>query len=229
MISKLGPECFNAAYFGHDPNEHVSNYHTPYGSKGISRSAVRTIEAFLIATEFWRKKGFNKLNILDVGGATGVTASTLNRFQLLGIKAFSTDLSAWATQNAVTSMKSRIVQADVNDLPFKNASFDGLVSFDVLEHVPENIVSQGIREMHRVLREGGRAIIVVNTGDFGDFEKDITHVTKRNVSWWQEQFIEAGFSIADPVSFPGRRLLSHNPHIAWRFKIVHPSLIIADK
>lgn len=43
--------------------------------------------------------------------------------------------------------------------PFEDASFDGLVSFQVLEHVPDPSFS--MREMHRVLKPGGLAFITV--------------------------------------------------------------------
>lgn len=44
-------------------------------------------------------------------------------------------------------------------LPFEDASFDGIICFEVLEHVqdPEAVV----REFHRVLKPGGQAVISV--------------------------------------------------------------------
>jgi len=57
---------------------------------------------------------------------------------------------------AAAAAKGRtIVQGDVDEpLPFDDASFDGVVLKDVLEHVAEPVSL--VREVHRVLRPGGR-------------------------------------------------------------------------
>ena len=48
--------------------------------------------------------------------------------------------------------------ADVTDLPFDVASFDLVICNHVLEHVPDD--SGAISEIHRVLRPGGRALML---------------------------------------------------------------------
>jgi SAM-dependent methyltransferase len=52
--------------------------------------------------------------------------------------------------------------ADVCALPFADSTVDAIVSANVLEHVPEDVAALG--EMRRVLRAGGRAVIVVPAG-----------------------------------------------------------------
>ena len=49
------------------------------------------------------------------------------------------------------------MQADVQDLPFDDCTFDRIICIHVLEHVPDD--RQGLREMYRVLKPGGRAIL----------------------------------------------------------------------
>lgn len=51
------------------------------------------------------------------------------------------------------------VQADARDLPFDDESFDAVICSHVLEHIPEDI--DVAREMSRVLRRNGRALIQV--------------------------------------------------------------------
>jgi len=49
------------------------------------------------------------------------------------------------------------VRADIQDLPFDAGSFDLVLCMHVLEHVPDD--HRALRELHRVLRPGGRAIL----------------------------------------------------------------------
>lgn len=48
--------------------------------------------------------------------------------------------------------------ADVTDLPFVDAAFDLAICNHVLEHVPDDAAA--IAELHRVLRPGGRALML---------------------------------------------------------------------
>lgn len=51
------------------------------------------------------------------------------------------------------------VQGDGTKLPFRDASFERLLSFGSIEHFPD--VVAGIREIRRVLTPDGRAVVVV--------------------------------------------------------------------
>jgi SAM-dependent methyltransferase len=51
------------------------------------------------------------------------------------------------------------VNADVRALPFSDASFDAVYSMGTIEHFPET--DAAVREIYRVLKPGGRAIIGV--------------------------------------------------------------------
>ena len=49
------------------------------------------------------------------------------------------------------------VQADITQLPFADEEFDVVLINHVLEHVPDD--RQALREIYRVLRPGGRALM----------------------------------------------------------------------
>ena len=51
------------------------------------------------------------------------------------------------------------VQASITDLPFEDASFDLVYSNGVIHHLPET--ERAVAEFHRVLRPGGRAVVMV--------------------------------------------------------------------
>jgi SAM-dependent methyltransferase len=55
--------------------------------------------------------------------------------------------------------EGRWVQGDGTALPFPAAAFDRVFSFGSMEHFPD--VGLGFAELYRVLRSGGRAVVVV--------------------------------------------------------------------
>ncbi len=52
-----------------------------------------------------------------------------------------------------------LLRADIRDLPFADASFDLAYTMGTIEHIAE--YRHALRELHRVLRPGGRAIVGV--------------------------------------------------------------------
>ncbi len=52
-----------------------------------------------------------------------------------------------------------MVAVDIRDIPYPACSFDAIYCSHVLEHVPED--RSAMREMHRVLRPGGWALVLV--------------------------------------------------------------------
>lgn len=63
-----------------------------------------------------------------------------------------------------------MVQADACDLPFEDESFDLAVCVHTLEHIPDD--RQALREMQRVLRPGGRAVLQVPPSDLAETRED---------------------------------------------------------
>lgn len=55
--------------------------------------------------------------------------------------------------------KIRFLCVDACQLPFKNNTVDCIFSVDVLEHLNDSELKSLVREMHRVLKEGGKFIV----------------------------------------------------------------------
>jgi SAM-dependent methyltransferase len=55
--------------------------------------------------------------------------------------------------------RAALFHASVTDLPFGDDSVDGAVALNLLEHIPDDVLV--LRELARVLRPGGRAVVVV--------------------------------------------------------------------
>lgn len=97
--------------------------------------------------------------ILDLGCSSGLmTAEVVRRWPtgfVLGVDAESEGL---ASAHRVLPHVP-FLHASGTDLPVDDCTFDGVVSLNVLEHIPDDI--SVLAEVERVLRPGGTAVVVV--------------------------------------------------------------------
>jgi SAM-dependent methyltransferase len=93
--------------------------------------------------------------VLEVGTGTG---GMLHALRSRGHRAAGVELRhAFIAQARAHYGPMPIAQVNGVALPFKDGSFDAVVTFDVFEHIPD---SDGhLREAHRVLRPGGSYLI----------------------------------------------------------------------
>jgi len=99
--------------------------------------------------------------VLEIGVGLG---SDFLRFVRAGARGTGVDL----TQHAVELVRRRldlegldadVLQADAEQLPFADASFDRIYSWGVLHHSPDT--DRAVREAIRVLRPGGRLCVML--------------------------------------------------------------------
>ncbi len=106
--------------------------------------------------------------VLDVGCGTGTLAIAAQRRvgsagTVHGIDA-SPEMIARATRKAARAAVDVVFGTGIAEsLPFPDARFDAVLSTVMLHHLPGKARPQGVREMRRVLRPGGRLLTV----DFG--------------------------------------------------------------
>ena len=101
-------------------------------------------------------------------------------------------------------------QADVSDLPFASASFDAAICIHVLEHVQRD--REAIREIHRVLKPGGWALITVPINlDQATFEDpSVESPEERRRLFGEEQHVRAyGCDFAGRLSEAGFEVVLH--------------------
>jgi SAM-dependent methyltransferase len=100
--------------------------------------------------------------IADLGCSTGYLLEDLAR-AYPGASLIGVDLVGSGLRKAHASVPEvRLVQADLCALPLADASVDAAVSANVLEHVADDRAA--LAELHRVLRPGARAVLVVPAG-----------------------------------------------------------------
>jgi ubiquinone/menaquinone biosynthesis C-methylase UbiE len=100
-------------------------------------------------------------DVLDIGGGMG---TDLAQFAKHGARVTDVDLSgghlALAQENlALRGLTGRFVHHDAETLPFEDSSFDVVYSNGVIHHTPHT--ERVVREIYRVLRPGGRAIVMI--------------------------------------------------------------------
>ena len=96
--------------------------------------------------------------LLEIGCSDGLLEEKLQKkfTSLTGIDTNSSDIEI-ARKSGIKNAKFLVANAE--KLPFKSSTFDKIICSEVLEHVDDD--AKAIREMRRVLKGSGEAIITV--------------------------------------------------------------------
>lgn len=97
-----------------------------------------------------------KISILDAGCGTGFILKHLSKYGI----SFGIDISDTAIAYCRERGLTRIARASISCLPFRDESFDLIISTDVFYHMAVENDNEAISEIYRVLRRGG--ILIVN-------------------------------------------------------------------
>jgi demethylmenaquinone methyltransferase/2-methoxy-6-polyprenyl-1,4-benzoquinol methylase len=98
--------------------------------------------------------------VLDVGTGTAKLAATVAR-QLPGARVVGVDFSEPMLRASTSSARIPLAAADALRLPFEDARFDAVMSAFLLRNLSD--VGAGIAEQARVLRPGGRLVVLETT------------------------------------------------------------------
>jgi SAM-dependent methyltransferase len=126
--------------------------------------------------------------VLDLGCGVGWAAHlAVER----GADVVGLDFSARAlTLAAAIDTRPHWLQGDGGQLPFADGSFDRVLSFGSLEHFPD--VPAALGELHRVVRPGGRAVLVVPNFYVRTEQPQELRLSRTG---WTERFSAAGLRV----------------------------------
>lgn len=119
--------------------------------------------------------------VLDVGCGTGTLALAAKKLvgprgEVQGIDA-APEMIARARQKAAQAgIEVKFEPAVVERLPFPDSSFDVVLSSLMLHHLPLRLRGEALREMYRVLKPGGRLLVVDFEPPRGFFAKFLVRV-----------------------------------------------------
>ena len=137
--------------------------------------------------------GVLRPRLLDAGCGTGANLAFLEKYGVpFGLELFWRGLQFGRDRGL-----ARLTQGTVTSLPFRDASLDVVLSFDVLYCLPDPSERQAIAEVFRVLRSGGSLIVNVAAldmlkGDHSAFSNEVRRYTKGEL---REKLERAGFRV----------------------------------
>jgi SAM-dependent methyltransferase len=131
------------------------------------------------------------LKILDVGCGTGANLQMLAQFGA----AEGVDVSVEALDFCRARGLANVKQGAAESLPYEDATFDLVTGLDVVEHLDDDIA--GLREISRILRPGGRAVLFVPAFMFlWGVQDDISHHRRRyTLSELKQKLRAVGLSV----------------------------------
>jgi len=130
--------------------------------------------------------------VLDAGCGTG---ATLVRLAAEGYAGFGLDFSATAIGFCRERGMERLTRGSVAELPFKDSSFDAVVSLDVIYHAAVRDDVGALMEFRRVLKKDGILIMNLPAYEFLRSPHDLANQTKTRYTkrMLGEKLTKAGF------------------------------------
>lgn len=138
-------------------------------------------------------RGRARSTILDCGCGTGHNLGLLRKYgDAVGI-----DLTWTGVAFARSRGERAVAQATAAQLPFPDAVFDVVTSFDVIYALDDATESAALREMFRVLRPGGYLVINVAAMDLlkGNHSVLANEIRRYNRSTLGDRLTAVGFRI----------------------------------
>jgi SAM-dependent methyltransferase len=156
QISNAVREFWDSEPCGSELSEHSPEDRAYFDELTRRRYELEPHIPEIVQFERWRSK-----DVLEIGPGPGTDGE---RFARAGARYVGLDLSPESLRLArkrfeLYDLDGEFHEQSATELPFEDDSFDLVYSHGVIHHIPA--IKQVIAEIHRVLRPGGRALVMV--------------------------------------------------------------------
>lgn len=153
-------------------------------------------------------------NILDAGCGAGRTTISLSKIYKGSITAFDTFDSDYIEGGGNTLLarnikiakiedRVRIIQGDITKTNFPNDHFDAAISTYMIDHLG-NLKLDCLKEINRVLKPGGRLLMVVIVPNLTSFAiANVFSFLLTSKSQWRKYFEKSNFNIVEEGDING--------------------------
>jgi len=135
-------------------------------------------------------------SVLDVGCAKGFMMHDLAAL-IPGVTIKGVDVSAYAIEHAIESMRPHVSVGDARALPFEDQSFDVVISINTIHNLERQDLIKALREIERVNRRGAFITVDAYRTDEERRRMEAWNLTARTilpVEGWKDLFAEAGYT-----------------------------------
>jgi len=138
----------------------------------------------------------SKSSVLDVGCAKGFM---MHDFAILipGITVKGIDISSYAIENAIDTMRPHVAVADARQLPYADKSFDVVISINTIHNLEMADVITALKEIERVQRAGAFITVDAYRDENEKARMEAWNLTARtilSVDGWKRLFADVGYT-----------------------------------
>lgn len=135
-------------------------------------------------------------SVLDIGCAKGFMLHDFKEF-MPNLTVAGIDISKYAIENAIESVKPFLRWGDAKELPYGDKSFDLVISINTIHNLPPEDCKQALREIQRVSRK--HAFITVDAWrTWAEYQRlmqwNLTALTYMHVNAWKALFAEVDYT-----------------------------------
>ncbi len=135
-------------------------------------------------------------SLLDVGSAKGFMLHDLEEL-IPGIEVRGIDISEYAIENTIESVKDKVSVANAMSLPFEDNSFDVVISINTIHNLERAECGHALQEIERVSRQHSFITVDAYRTD-EEYENmqawNLTAKTIMHVDEWKAFFKEVGYT-----------------------------------
>jgi 2-polyprenyl-3-methyl-5-hydroxy-6-metoxy-1,4-benzoquinol methylase len=134
--------------------------------------------------------------VLDVGCAKGFMMHDMSQL-IPGITVKGIDVSQYAIDNTIETMRPHVQVANATALPFADKSFDIVISINTIHNLDRAGCAQALREIERVARRGSFITVDAYRNDEERermYAWNLTAKTIMSVDEWVAFFKEVGYT-----------------------------------